>query len=146
VIYTELTSKALRLAYSAHHGQLDKAGMPYIAHPIHLAEQMDDELSCCAALLHDVVEDTAVTLEQLSADFPPEVILVVNLLTHREGIPYEEYLRPIARNPVALRIKLADIRHNSDRSRWCSSGVSEDEIHRLDRKYTRALEILREVR
>ena len=58
MIYTELTCKAMKLAYNAHHGQTDYNGIPYIFHPIHLAEQMDDEFSCCVALLHDVVEDT----------------------------------------------------------------------------------------
>ena len=63
MIYTELTKKALRLAYEAHTGQEDKAGIPYICHPLHLAEQMNDEISTCVALLHDVVEDTDWTLE-----------------------------------------------------------------------------------
>ena len=56
MIYTELTIKAMNLAYAAHHGQFDKGGVPYIFHPIHLAEQMDDEVSTCVALLHDTVE------------------------------------------------------------------------------------------
>ena len=64
MIYTELTKKAITIAYYAHHGQIDKGGMPYIFHPYHLAEQMDDEISTCAALLHDVVEDTDVTFEE----------------------------------------------------------------------------------
>ena len=67
MIYTELTIRAMNLAYNAHHGQFDKGGVPYIFHPIHLAEQMDNEISTCVALLHDTVEDTAVTLEQLAA-------------------------------------------------------------------------------
>lgn len=70
MIYTELTNKAIKLAYQAHEGQLDKAGMPYILHPIHLAEQMDDEISTCVAILHDVVEDTDVTFEDLEKEFP----------------------------------------------------------------------------
>lgn len=60
MIYTELTNKALTIAYRAHHGQLDKSGIPYIFHPVHLAEQMKDEISVCVALLHDVLEDTDV--------------------------------------------------------------------------------------
>ena len=81
MIYTALTNKALRLAYAAHHGQTDKSGQPYIFHPYHLAEQMTDEVGVCAALLHDVVEDTAVTLEELEREFPKEVIDVLRLLT-----------------------------------------------------------------
>ena len=58
MIYTPLTQAAMNMAYRAHHGQSDKAGVPYIFHPIHLAEQMTDEATTCAALLHDVLEDT----------------------------------------------------------------------------------------
>ena len=70
MIYTELTNKALRIAYDAHHGQVDSNGIPYIFHPLHLAEQMEDEISCCCAILHDVVEDTSVTMEELAEIFP----------------------------------------------------------------------------
>ena len=69
MIYTPLTNRAMQIAYQAHHGQADYNGIPYIFHPIHLAEQMDDELSCCVALLHDTVEDTEVTLQELQKEF-----------------------------------------------------------------------------
>ena len=75
MIYTPLTNKAQRIAYDAHQGQTDKSGQPYIFHPYHLAEQMTDEVSVCVALLHDVVEDTAVTFEELEREFPPEVVM-----------------------------------------------------------------------
>lgn len=65
MIYTPLTNKALRLAYAAHHGQTDTSGLPYIFHPYHLAEQMTDEVSACVALLHDVAEDTSVTIPKV---------------------------------------------------------------------------------
>jgi len=65
MVNTELTRKAMNIAYNAHMNQFDKAGVPYIYHPIHLAEQMNSEIECIVALLHDVVEDTEVTLEQL---------------------------------------------------------------------------------
>ncbi len=65
MIYTEMTIKAVKIAYDAHLGQLDYNGVPYIFHPYHLAEQMDDEISCTVALLHDVVEDTSITLDDL---------------------------------------------------------------------------------
>ena len=66
MIYTPLTNKAMRIAYEAHHGQLDASGQPYIFHPIHLAEQMEDEITACVALLHDVIEDTFVTFGELA--------------------------------------------------------------------------------
>ena len=69
MIYTEKTKRAMQIAYEAHHGQLDKSGVPYIYHPIHLAEQMDTETETIVALLHDVVEDTPVTMEDLSEEF-----------------------------------------------------------------------------
>ena len=63
MIYTPLTMKAMKFAYDAHHGQVDAGGVPYVLHPVHLAEQMEDEVSACVALLHDIVEDTDTTIE-----------------------------------------------------------------------------------
>ena len=75
MIYTPLTKAAMEIAYRAHHGQLDKSGVPYIFHPIHLAEQMVDEVTVCVALLHDVVEDTDITFEALEGEgFTAEII------------------------------------------------------------------------
>ena len=142
MIYTELTNKAMRTAYAAHHGQVDKGGLPYIFHPYHLAEQMDDEVSCCAALLHDVVEDTDVTMEALAKEFPAEVIDVLKLLTHKDGVPYFDYVRAIKENPIAVKIKLADIAHNSDQSR-CTD-LSEKQLAYFRKKYARAVAILAE--
>ena len=142
MLYTPLTCKAMQIAYAAHHGQVDKGGLPYIFHPYHLAEQMEDELSCCAALLHDVVEDTAVTMEELAAEFPHEVIDVLKLLTHREGVPYFAYVRNIKANPIAVKIKLADIAHNSDQTR-CPS-LTPEQLAYFREKYARAITILTE--
>lgn len=149
MIYTPLTNKALVFAYNAHHGQLDYNGIPYIFHPLHLAEQMDDEISCCAALLHDVVEDTSVTLEELAREFPPEVVEVVALLTHEDSAEtqnhdYFSYLIPIREHPIARKVKLADIAHNSDQSRCIGSGLTEAQLARWKEKYTKAKAILTE--
>lgn len=147
MVYTELTNKALRFAYNAHHGQLDYNGIPYIFHPLHLAEQMDDEISCCAALLHDVVEDTSVTLEELSREFPPEVVEVVALLTHEDSAEFDNgdyfaYLLPIKAHPIAKKVKLADIAHNCDQTRCIGSGLTEEQLAYWRKKYQKALEIL----
>lgn len=142
MIYTPLTNKAMRVAYAAHHGQLDYNGIPYIFHPIHLAEQMEDEISCCVALLHDTVEDTDVTLEQLRDMFPAEVADAVALLTHEAGTDYFDYVRRIRDNPIARRVKLADLAHNSDQSRCIGSGLSDERLQRWQEKYRRAREIL----
>ena len=144
MVYTELTNKALRIAYAAHHGQMDKCGIPYIFHPIHLAEQMEDELSCCAALLHDVAEDTPVTLDQLAREFPEEVMAVLRLLTHEKGTDYFAYVRNIKQNPIAVKIKLADLAHNSDQTRCVGSGLSEETLAYFRRKYEKAKQILLE--
>ena len=138
MIYTELTIKAMNLAYSAHHGQFDKGGVPYIFHPIHLAEEMDDEISTCVALLHDTVEDTAVTLEDLAKEFPAEVVNAVRLLTHGEDVDYFDYVRAIKENPIAVKVKLADLRHNGDPKRICNQGNQE----RRRAKYAAARAIL----
>ena len=144
MIYTELTAKAMKLAYAAHHGQVDKAGLPYIFHPVHLAEAMDDEISCCAALLHDVVEDTDLTMEELAAQFPEEVIAALKLLTHAEDVPYYDYVRAIKANPIAVKVKLADIAHNSDQSRLAGTSMPEETRAYFRRKYALARQILTE--
>ena len=140
MIYTDLTIKAMNLAYNAHHGQFDKGGVPYIFHPIHLAESMDDEISTCVALLHDTVEDTDVTLEELAREFPKEVVEAVALLTHDENVEYFDYVRMIKTNPIATKVKLADLAHNGDPKRICNQGNQE----RRRVKYAAARKILTE--
>ena len=143
MIYTPLTNKALRLAYAAHHGQTDKSGQPYIFHPYHLAEQMTDEISTCAALLHDVVEDTAVTIEELEQEFPKEVTGVLRLLTHEKGTDYFDYVRAIKGNPVAVKVKLAELAHNSDETRFAGcEEIPAEQLVKWREKYARARRIL----
>lgn len=144
MLYTPLTNKALRIAYDAHHGQMDKCGIPYIFHPIHLAERMDDEISCCAALLHDVVEDTDVTMEQLASQFPAEVIAVLKLLTHRKEVPYFDYVRAIKTNSTAVKVKLADLDHNSDQTRCVGLDIPAERLAAWQEKYDKARAILLE--
>ena len=118
MIYTPLTKRAMQIAFDAHREQVDKSGLPYVFHPFHLAEQMQDELTVCTALLHDVIEDTPTTLADLAAQgFPKEVLDALALLTHDEALPYMDYIRKIARDPIAKAVKLADLAHNSDLSR-----------------------------
>ena len=147
MVYTPLTNRALVFAYNAHHGQLDYNGIPYIFHPLHLAEQMDDEISCCVALLHDVAEDTDCTLDDLWKEFPEEVVEAVALLTHDDSAEhsntgYWDYIRKLKNNPIAKKVKLADIAHNSDQSRCCGMEVSEEKKALWRVKYTNARSIL----
>ena len=144
MVYTPLTAKAMQIAYNAHHGQTDKAGVPYIFHPMHLAEAMEDEISCCVALLHDTVEDTDISFEHLEALFPKEVLDALKLLTHHKDTDYFDYVRAIRSNPVAVKVKLADIAHNSDQSRLTGSGMIEETKAYFRSKYTKAKSILLE--
>ena len=143
MMYKPLTNKAMKLAYRAHHGQTDKCGQPYIFHPYHLAEQMKEEVTVCAALLHDVVEDTPVTIEQLKREFPKEIVEVLRLLTHQKDMDYFDYIRNIRSNPAAKAVKLADLAHNSDETRFAGTdGMDEEQRKRWREKYARAKAIL----
>lgn len=142
MIYTEATKKAMKLCYNAHKDQVDKSGIPYVFHPIHLAEQMIDEDTTVVALLHDVVEDSDYTFEDLEAmGFSQNVITAIKLLTHPKGMPYMDYITRIKDNPIAKAVKLADLAHNSDLSRL--NGLNEKAIIR-SRKYKNALLLLSE--
>ena len=103
MIYTALTKKAMKVAYEAHHGQTDRSGTPYIFHPFHVAEQMDDELSVCTALLHDVIEDTEITFEDLTGEFPEEVVEALRCLTRDKNMNYFDYIRKLRKNPIAKK-------------------------------------------
>ncbi len=140
MIYTDLTKRAMQIAYEAHHGQTDKSGVPYIFHPIHLAEQMQTEAETIAAILHDVVEDTDITLDDLAREgFPSEVIAALQLLTHDDVLPYLDYVREIKNNPIARSVKLADLKHNSDSGRLGT--IDDKAMDRLE-KYKMAIAIL----
>ncbi|MBE6942302.1 MAG: bifunctional (p)ppGpp synthetase/guanosine-3',5'-bis(diphosphate) 3'-pyrophosphohydrolase [Ruminococcaceae bacterium] len=140
MIYTDLTKKAIRLCFEAHKNQVDKSGLPYVLHPFHLAEQMKDELSTVAALLHDVLEDTTYTLDDLrKIGFPEAVLDALALLTHEDNTPYLDYVARLKSNPVARAVKLADLRHNSDLTRL--NYVDDRAIKRVE-KYQEAIALL----
>lgn len=118
MFYSDNVKKAIKIAYEAHAGQKDQAGYPYFLHPYHLAEQMCDEDSTVVALLHDVVEDTDVTLDDLRREgFDERVIEAISLLTHVKGVPYLDYIARIAKNSLARRVKIADLKHNCEVNR-----------------------------
>ena len=140
MIYTEMTKKALSLSFEAHKDQKDKSGMPYVFHPFHLAEQMETEATTVVALLHDVVEDTDYTLQDLEEmGFAKEVIDALALLTHDPAVPYMEYVGKIKGNPIAKAVKLADLAHNSDETRL--EKLDERALARKE-KYRKAMELL----
>lgn len=140
MIYTAKTKQAMKLCYEAHQGQVDKSGIPYVFHPIHVAEQMSDEATTIVALLHDVVEDTDYTLDDLTRmGFDDTVTDALALLTHKKGVPYLEYVAKLKNNPIARAVKLADLRHNSDLSRL--DEMDKKAKSRLE-KYKTAIELL----
>ena len=118
MIYTPMTNKAIKLMFNAHKDQVDKSGIPYVFHPWHVAESMPDEVRCTVALLHDIVEDTDITLDRLKEEgFPIEVIEAVDVLTKKDNMNYAEYIRNIKENDIAIDVKISDLAHNMDKTR-----------------------------
>ena len=140
MLYTDNTKKAMRFAYEAHDGQVDKAGLPYIHHPLHIAEQMQDEATTIVALLHDVVEDTDYTLKDIAGmGFGDDVVAALALMTHERSVPYLTYIEKLRHNPISRAVKLADLRHNSDLSRL--NNVGRKDLERVE-KYKKAMKLL----
>jgi len=110
--------RAIEIAAAAHAGQIDKAGHPYILHPLRVMLRVSTEHERMSAVLHDVVEDTPVTFEQLAREgFPQEVLLAVEALTKRPGESRLQAAERAAANPIARVVKLADNAENMDLSR-----------------------------
>lgn len=133
---------ARAIAEKAHAGQTDKAGRPYIGHPAHVAASVRGSKAKAVAWLHDVVEDTDTTFEDLAAaGIDEEVIAALRLLTHDAAVPYLDYVAKLKGNELARTVKLADLAHNSDLSRL--SEVTDADRERLE-KYRKAIAILSE--
>jgi (p)ppGpp synthase/HD superfamily hydrolase len=127
----EMLSKMLVIAVNAHQGQYDKAGAPYILHPLKVMHYLktDDEELQCIALGHDLFEDTKVTAAELRAEGISErVIAGMMACTKMPGESYEEYKEKIKSNDDAIDVKLADLRHNSDIRRL--KGVTDKDVKR----------------
>ena len=140
MLYTKKVKKALQIAFDAHKDQVDKAGLPYIYHPFYLATQMETEDSIIVALLHDVVEDSHYTFEEIeSYGFSPSIISALRLLTHEDSEDYIAYIHRVKANELARIVKLADLKHNSDESRL--SHIDDKVRERLQR-YSKSIEIL----
>lgn len=120
MIYSILVNKACNIMFEAHKNDIDKGGYPYVFHPFYLATQMDDEYSTCVALLHDVIEDHGdlYSFDSLTeAGFFVCVIDALKCLTHDSSIPYMDYIKHLANNQIAKKVKIADLKHNLDSSR-----------------------------
>lgn len=127
---------AISIAAQAHKGQKDKAGAPYLLHPLRMMLRMKSEAAMMAAVLHDVVEDSGWTLEQLREEgFPGEVLEAVDCLTHRDGESYQEFVGRVQTNPIARQVKIADLEDNMNIQRIDRLG--ERDLARLE-KYHKA--------
>lgn len=132
--------RALQIAVRAHAGQQDKSGAAYIFHPLRVMARCRSDDARMVALLHDVVEDTSVTFGELEEEgFSETVLAALRLLTHRGDVPYEDYVRAIATNPLATEVKLADLEDNCDLRRLRE--VDERAVKRLQ-KYHAAFQLL----
>lgn len=131
---------ALSIAKKAHKGQYDKAGVDYIEHPLFVASQVDTQEEKAAALLHDVLEDSLYTAEELKlAGLPEAVVTAVQVLTKKKGQDYQQYLELVKSNPIARCVKLADLKHNSDLSRLAT--ITKKDLERFE-KYKKAIDYL----
>lgn len=135
-----MLEKAIAIAVEAHRGQIDKAGKPYILHPMRvmLAGKSQDEMIC--GILHDVVEDTPISIEMLKNEgFSEEVLEALRLLTHDSALSYQDYIATITTNPLAIRVKLNDLHDNLNRDRL---GILTKEDERRMEKYKKSQEYL----
>ena len=134
--------RAIAIAASAHQDQLDKNGTPYILHPIRMMLKMDSEEQMVATILHDVVEDTEWTLDQLRAEgFSDRIVNLVDLLSRRDTESYDEFIERIRTDPIAVKVKLADLEDNMDLTRLPE--ITKKDVSRLQRSHHHWL-ILRE--
>ena len=133
---------AIILATDAHRGQKDRNDEPYIMHPLRVAAQLWGYDERVVAVLHDVIEDTAVTLaDLLDAGYPPHIVEAVDAISKRKDVdePYSQYIQRVKKNALATKVKLADLRDNANLDRLPK--VLASDLKRLDR-YNRALQYL----
>jgi len=136
-----LLERAIRIALNSHAGQVDKAGRPYILHPLRLMNRMDTDQEKIVAVLHDALEDADLTSADLRAEgFSDEIVSSLELLTRTPEMAYDEYIKRIKPNPLARRIKIADLEDNLDASRLIE--VDDRSKERLN-KYLRSLRELK---
>ena len=124
--------RAIALAVEAHRGQQDKVGQPYILHPLRVMFRCETEIERMVAVLHDVVEDTSVTMEDLrAAGFGDEVLVPLDCVTQRKGESYEQFIARAGSHPVARKVKIADIEDNMDIRRL--PAITPKDAARLER-------------
>ena len=133
--------KAYEIAKKAHLGQIDKAGEDYIKHPEKVASFVNSDEEKAVAYLHDVIEDTNLTLNDLrNYGFSEDIVEAVDIITKKRGQDYQTYLRLVKTNALARTVKLADLCHNSDLTRL--NKITEKDIKRKE-KYQEAIKFLK---
>jgi guanosine-3',5'-bis(diphosphate) 3'-pyrophosphohydrolase len=138
--YAKLLDLAIKIAEKAHEGQFDKADQPYILHPLTVMAQMDDVESKIVAVLHDEIEDSDLSITELSQQGFPELITeAIAAITKLDGELYDDYLLRVMGNAIALKVKIADVSHNMDISRIANPTVRD--FQRLE-KYQKVLKQL----
>jgi len=139
MIYSNMVRKAFIICFNAHKKDFDKAGYPYVFHPFFLANQMDDEDSIIVALLHDDIEDHGDKYDfnfLIQEGIGDNCCKAIDLLTHQKDVPYMDYIKKIKENPIARKVKIADLKHNSDIQRL------DGQSHPKHKLYQEALEYL----
>ena len=137
--YSTDVQAAKRLAVQAHQGQIDRAGLPYITHPERVVSRLTSPQAQVVGWLHDTVEDTDVTLEEICAQFGPETADAVEAISRREGEAWAEYIQRVAANPLARQVKISDLIDNSNLARL--PAVTKKDVKRQG-KYNQALQKL----
>lgn len=138
---SEMIAAARLIAKLAHKGQKDKAGIDYFTHPEAVAAMLETPEEKVVGYLHDTVEDTDVTVEEIRTVFGDEIADAVALMTHADGVPYMDYVKEIGKNPLARKVKLADLTHNMDISRI--PNPTKKDYDRIEKKYMPAYAYLK---
>lgn len=137
---TATLEDAIQIAAKGHQGQKDKAGAPYILHPLRMMMRLKTEAEMITAILHDVVEDTDWTIEKLrEKGFSEEVLEAVECVTNREGESYEQFIERAGKNPIARQVKIADLEDNMNIQRI--GEISPKDLERIE-KYHKSWSVL----
>lgn len=135
----EMVDFAQEIAYRYHLGQKDKVGKPYFLHPFMVAYMVETDEEKIVAFLHDVIEDTEYTEEMLREDFPEKIADAVMAMTHKEDEKYDEYIKRVAKNRLARKVKIADMKHNADLTRYPDPQKSDKDRSRMYEKRLKTL-------
>lgn len=131
--------QAIQLATRLHKGQVDKAGEDYIQHPLRVMNAVEGETAKIVAVLHDTLEDTDITFEELETMFGQEIAIAVQTLSRLEGEDYFDFIERVKENAIAIKVKIADLKDNMNLNRIAT--VTEKDLVRIE-KYKKALQLL----